>query len=93
MRLLRQLVARMKDQWDRQATLHELRQLSSRQLRDIGIEPYQIVEVVDGMLKARSELAECSAHAPLVRGRGTVREPRTWVCGGALPVQAPDRCC
>lgn len=85
MRLLRQLIERMKDQWDRQATLRELRQLSSRQLCDIGIEPYQIEDVVDGMLIARREQAESSAHTTPARGRGALGR------GGALPVRV--RCC
>jgi uncharacterized protein YjiS (DUF1127 family) len=86
MRLLRQLIERMEEQWDRQATIRELRQLSSRQLCDIGIEPYQIEDVVDGMLKSRREQAERSAHASPVGGRGAVR-------GSALPARVSERCC
>ena len=93
MQILRQLIERMKDQWDRQATIRELRQLSARQLCDIGIDPDQIENVVDGILKARREKAVRSADAPPVRGRLAAGDPRTRVRGGPSRVRLSERCC
>jgi len=39
--------------WLRRASIDELRRLSARELRDVGIEPYEIDALVDDMLAAR----------------------------------------
>jgi uncharacterized protein YjiS (DUF1127 family) len=36
--------------WLRRAAINELRRVSARELRDVGIEPCEIDELVDGML-------------------------------------------
>ena len=41
------------DLWLRRAAIDELRRLNARELRDVGIEPYEIDELVDGMLVKR----------------------------------------
>jgi uncharacterized protein YjiS (DUF1127 family) len=47
---LRALYRCVAEPWLRRAAINELRRLSTRELRDVGIEPYEIDELVDGML-------------------------------------------
>jgi uncharacterized protein YjiS (DUF1127 family) len=50
---LRALYRRVVEPWLRRAAIKELRRLSARELRDVGIEPYEIDELVDDMLAKR----------------------------------------
>jgi uncharacterized protein YjiS (DUF1127 family) len=50
------LMMRLRSWRDRQATIRELSTLNDRLLRDIGIEPDQIIDAVDAMLHRRRDL-------------------------------------
>lgn len=52
-RFLCALHRRVTEPWNRRAAIRELRRLSARELRDVGIEPYEIDELVDDMLAKR----------------------------------------